>query len=242
MRLALISDIHGNQTALAAVLSDIEKAGADQVVCLGDVATLGPHPQEAINLLRERHIDCILGNHDAFLTEPSLITTYTDQPLIVQSVDWCRSQLDQEDLAFLASFPLTISMSVADGCEVLLFHGSPRSHMEDLLATTPPERLDELLAGHAAAVMACGHTHIQMLRQHKGRLLLNPGSVGCPFKEYVAGKKPRILAHAEYAILEVHRGAVQASLRRVPLDKKALYEEVELSDMPLRSMMLGQYS
>jgi hypothetical protein len=69
---------------------------------------------------------------------------------------------------------------------VQLFHGSPRSHIEDILASMPPEVLDAMLAGTTAAVLTGGHTHIQMLRQHHGRLLINPGSVGLAFKDYVS--------------------------------------------------------
>lgn len=242
MRLALISDVHGNRAALETALSDIEKAGVDQVICLGDVAALGPHPKETISMLRERGIACILGNHDAFLLEPSLVHAYTKMPVIADSIEWCRSRLDEKELAFLRDFPTSISLRIADGCEILLFHGSPRSHMEDLLATTPPEKLDVALAGHLATVMAGGHTHIQMIRQHRGMLLVNPGSVGCPFKEYVAGQAPVIMAHTEYAVLDVDNGAVRASLRRVPVDRKTLYQDVAQSDMPLRDMLLRQYS
>ena len=80
--------------------------------------------------------------------------------------------------------------------------------MEDILASTPPEALDAMLTGTTAAVLAGGHTHIQMLRQHHGRLLVNPGSVGLAFKDYVGGRIPTILNHAEYAMIEEFNGAI----------------------------------
>jgi hypothetical protein len=96
---------------------------------------------------------------------------------------------------------------------------SPRSHMEDILAFTPPEALDAMLAGTPAAVLAGGHTQIQMLRQHHGPLLVNPGSVGLAFKDYVGGRAPAILSHAEYALIEEFGGVIGVSLRRLALDK-----------------------
>lgn len=93
-------------------------------------------------------------------------------------MDWCRAQLSAGELDFVRTFQGRLEIPLGGGATLLLFHGSPRSHMEDLLATTPPDDLDRLLDGHRATVMAGGHTHIQMLRQHRGALLVNPGSVG----------------------------------------------------------------
>jgi predicted phosphodiesterase len=114
--------------------------------------------------------------------------------------------------------------------------------MEDLLATTAPAELDQLLAGHSATVMAGGHTHIPMLRQHRGILIVNPGSVGLPFKEFVGGQTPTLLSHAEYATVEASNSAVNVTLRRVPLNKNALRAAVAACDNPLRGMLLQQYA
>ena len=242
MRTALISDIHANEVALGAVLDDIDRSGVDQVVCLGDVATLGPHPESVIDRLRRMGCPCIMGNHDAFLLDPELIHTYTEAPVVVEAVDWCRDQISDEDLKFLGSFKSTMEIELEEDMRLLLFHGSPRSHMEDLLATTSAEDLDEMLDGHRATVMAGGHTHFQMLRQHGETLIVNPGSVGLPFKEYVAGRVPTVLAHAAHAIVDASDGQINVSLRRVPLERDRLREAAGARDHPLREMLLEQYS
>jgi predicted phosphodiesterase len=242
MRVALISDIHANEVALCAVLDDIAKLGVDQIVCLGDVATLGPRPSAVIGILRELNCHCILGNHDAFLIEPELIHSYTEAPVVVQSVDWCRAQLSRDELEFFRGFVPHLKIPLDPEARLLVFHGSPRSHMEDLLATTPESKLDQALAGHTATVMAGGHTHIQMLRQHRGVLLVNPGSVGMPFKEYVNGREPTLLPHSEYAVVHCKNGAISVELRRVPLDKAAMRAAIAATDNPLRASLLNQYS
>lgn len=241
MRIALISDLHANALALQAVLADIKQTGVEQVVCLGDVATLGPAPHEVLQLLRELQVPCILGNHDEFLLDPALIHRYTESPLVIAAVDHCRAQLSRDELDFLQSFRHTLDLPLSPEASLMLFHGSPQSHMENLLATTPPEALEGMLGPRRATVMAGGHTHVQMLRQHRGVLLVNPGSVGLPFKEFVAGGPPTVLPHAEYAVIEAEAGTVGVSLRRVALSSRALRAAAAAWDSPMRLMLMKQY-
>jgi putative phosphoesterase len=242
MRLALISDLHGNELALRAVIADAERAGVDRFVCLGDVATLGPHPTEVLGLLRELGCTCILGNHDDFLLQPDLVRQYTRAPVVLDSVEWCRERISAGDREFLETFAPSAQLALDQDTTLSLFHGSPRSHMEDVLAETPPELLEEMLAGHHATLMAGGHTHVQMLRQHHGVLLVNPGSVGMPFREYVSGRAPTVLAHAEYAIVDAASGNVSVDLRRVALDRAALRRALSGSTLPLARDLREQYA
>ncbi len=242
MLIALISDIHGNEIALRVVLHAIEERGVDQVVCLGDVATLGPHPRTVIKALRELGCPCILGNHDEFLLDAERIEQYTTAPEIIKAVDWCRDQLTEEDLAFIRSFESHVELPLGGGSSALIVHGSPRSTTEDILATTPPDEVDIMLAGQSAALVASGHTHIQMLRQHRRTLIVNPGSVGLPFEEYVGGRVPTILAHAEYATIDADDKAFSVTLHRITLDKRALRESLKPSELPTRDFLLHQYS
>jgi putative phosphoesterase len=242
MRVALISDLHGSEFALNAVLADMARTGVDQIVCLGDVVTLGPRPREVLGRLAELGCICILGNHDEFMLDDRLTRAYTEVPIIVEAVDWCRAQLTAPELKFIASFPRRFELKLNDSGSLLLFHGTPESNMTDLLATTPAERVDELLAGRHATVMAGGHTHLQMLRQHRGTLIVNPGSVGLPFKEHAAGKVPMLMPHAEYAVIEAMDGDIAVSLRRVPLDKAELRQAAGTALHPMKAWMMKQYS
>lgn len=243
MRVALISDLHANQLALDAVRRDIDRVGVDLTVCLGDVATLGPAPNAVIRTLRDMGCPCIKGNHDDFLLDPALIHSYTEAPAVVDAVDWCRDQLTTDELEFLRGFRATMEIDLDARTRLLLFHGSPESHMDDLLATTPAEKVDRLLAGHRAPIMAGGHTHVQMLRQHRGTLLVNPGSLGQPFKEFVNGQQPSIMAHAEYATVEAVDGNISVTLRRVDLDRASLKAAAAaVAGNPLTPFLVQQYS
>jgi predicted phosphodiesterase len=235
MRIALISDIHGNLVSLKAVLADITRERIDQVVCLGDVATLGPQPREVIALLKTLGCPCVMGNHDSFLLNPALIHEYTDAPWVVEVVDWCVSQLSRADIDYLQSFQPLLEIPVGAGSTLLCFHGSPRSSQDLILATTPAAELDEMLDGHTATIMAGGHTHLQMLRQHKGLMIVNAGSVGAPLEQLPFEGRPCILPWAEYAIVSLVNGVLSAELRRIPIDLDAVKQATLASDMPIEA-------
>jgi len=241
MRVALISDLHGNQVALDAVLADIEAENCDRIVCLGDTAALGTEPNEVLQTLRDLGCPCIMGNHDEFLINPALLAEYTEAPPIVASQAWCRERMTDEDLAFIRTFISDLTIDLGDGHSLYCFHGSPDSHMDDILSSTTDEQLDAYIGSHRATVMTGGHTHIQMLRQHRGTWLLNPGSVGSPFKEYVAGGTPEIMPYAEYAIVKSERGTVSCELRRVDVDKERLIALCKASTNPLAPFWVQAY-
>lgn len=99
-----------------------------------------------------------------------------------------------------------------------------------------------MLGERRGTVMAGGHTHLQMLRQHKGMLLVNPGSVGMPFKEFAFGKAPVVLGHAEYAMVEGTKGNVSAVFHRVALDRVALRHATAATEHPLKMPLLASYA
>ncbi len=239
MRLALISDLHANEIALEAVLDDARGAGFDELICLGDVATLGPRPNEVLGRLRDLRCRCVLGNHDEFMFDAALIDTYSESGVLKASVEETRSRLSEDAIAFIRTFERTVPLAEHD---VFLYHGTPRSNLEDLLTTTPDARVDEMLAGHRALVFVGGHTHLQMLRQHRGMLIVNTGSLGMPFREYASGGPPHILPHAEYAIVETKKGSASVDLRRVDLDRRKLAQQVAGWDNPLAASLQSLYA
>lgn len=241
MRVALISDLHGNMLALEAVVSEIETKKPDHTVCLGDVATLGPKPRETLDLVQARGWQCIMGNHDEFLINAELIEKYDTVPAVVDAVEWCRSQLSSRHLESVSKYLRASSITLGPNLSLSLFHGSPRSNMELLLPTASATELETALSDCSAEIMAGGHTHIQMVRQHHGRLLINPGSVGLPFKEHVRDRHPTIMPYAEYAILTVVGQNVEVCVHRVNLDRLALRQALAESTNPIRDILIRGY-
>lgn len=245
MRIALISDIHGNLTSLEAVLADIARQEVNQIIFLGDAVTLGPQPREVFSRLRELGCPCILGNHETFLLAPALLKDYTNQPWVLEVITWCRQQLTPDDLAFLHTFHPYLEVSLdperPKASKMLCFHGSPHSNQDVILATTEKKKLKKMFAGHKAAIMAGGHTHVQMMRQHNGTVLLNPGSVGMPFQATPFKGAPRILPWAEYAMVNWSNRVLSIDLRRVPVSLEAILVAATTSDMPDRQNWVNNW-
>jgi predicted phosphodiesterase len=228
--LALIADIHGNRIALEAVLRDIEASGVQDVVCLGDVAAMGPQPGEALRTLRELGCSVVMGNADAFMLEPTSTSEDEDMRKIEEIDAWCAAQLSRDDLDFIRSFQPTVRVDLNGGRTLLCYHGSPRSFDEIIAPTTPDGELDEMVAGAPADVFAGGHTHFQMYRRHRNATVVNPGSVGMSYSRTLPLNDVGLASWAEYAVVD--RGSLSISLRRVHYDKQAVADAIERSGMP----------
>jgi len=233
MRVALIADIHGNLTALDAVLAELSVEQVDQIVCLGDVAAIGPQPAEVIARLRELDCPVVMGNHDAWMLDPQpWEPTGHDPDKIFEIDEWCIDQLSSTEMAYLRSFEPTLELSVAGGMSLLCFHGSPRSNTDIIISTTSEEDLERMLFEHHATAMTGGHTHMQMLRRHHGELLINPGSVGMAFQREASSGRIRYLPRAEYALVSWSNNCLGVELRRVPFDVDLAKRAALRSSMP----------
>jgi predicted phosphodiesterase len=231
MRLAVLSDIHGNLIAFEAVLADMQ-GRVERAVCLGDVAAMGPQPRETIARLRDLNWPVVMGNTDLWLLDPEPITTTDPEERRTRETElWSSQQLAVADRAFLRSFQPTVEVAV-NGATLLAYHGSPRSNVEDILPATPEAKLDEMFQGRPASIMAGGHTHEQMLRRYGGGTIINPGSVGEPRAQPQGSDASRKPNQAEYAIVSVESGALSVEFRRVPFDAAAVADAVRASGMP----------
>lgn len=189
MRVAVISDIHGNERALAAVLENIDAAAPDAIWCLGDVVGYGPAPNECCAVLSARSDLCLAGNHDLVVLGKLDVANFNGDA--AAAALWTRDRLDQPSRAFLE--PLEPSAEL-DGAQ--LFHASPRDPVWDYVLSAETAYAS-LVATHAPVVLV-GHSHVALgiglvdtdLRggsapagtelRLEGRWLLNPGSVGQP--------------------------------------------------------------
>lgn len=220
MRVALISDLHGNLTALETVLDELARGRPERVLCLGDVAATGPRPRETVERLREVGCPVVMGNADAVLLGPIPDPEDEGMRRILEIDRWCSEQLSAEHLDFIGGFRPTLNVALDRGAALLCFHGSPRSFDDAIVAATPEEELRDMLSGHEPTVMAGGHTHEQLLRRHAGTTLVNPGSVGLhpPF--------------AGYALVSSEDGRLGFEFRRLPLPAEQICRDALESGMP----------
>ena len=181
MRVAVVSDIHGNLPALEAVLDEIERERIDLIVSCGDVAS-GPMPAETIEVLRALiNARFVHGNADR-----GLIAAFdgTERPVLEgPAADWCSAQLSRDQRDFLASFEDTVGLDLEGIGRVLFCHGSPRSDLEIMTRLTPDDRLRKYIEAVDADVVVCGHTHMPFDRSVGKVRVTNPGSVGMPYIE-----------------------------------------------------------
>ena len=232
MRVAILSDIHGNLVALEAVLAALEREPVDQVVSLGDVAVTGPQPREALQRLQAVGALTVMGNTDEWLLDPhEHATSSEDERRLLEIELWSARQLTPADRDLVRAFQPTLEIPLRAGATLLCCHGSPRSNTEGLHAALPDAALAEALAGRHATVVAGGHTHTPLVRRHQDMLVLNPGSVGLPV-DFPAPGRVRNPPWAEYAVIESTRHALQVTLCRVPVDVKELRRIAHVSGMP----------
>jgi len=230
MRLGLISDIHGNLLALDAVLGELDEAGVDRLVCLGDLAA-GPQPAATIDRLRELDCPIVLGNWDTWLLEGVPPLELEVGPMLRDQGEWSAAQLSADDREFLYGLPPHLELDLG-GASMLCVHGSPRSELEDIHATTPDAEIAQMFNGNKPAVLAAGHTHVQLARLHGTTLIVDPGSVGLPFNSWPPNGALRMSPWAEYAILTFEEGRISIELRRAPYDVASLLERAQDSGMP----------
>lgn len=205
MRIAVISDTHGNLRALEAVLADIAERTPDAVVDLGDCVSGPLQPAATADLLMSREFLTIRGNHDRELAErPSADLGELDK--------YADAEIDHRHRAWLASFPATAVLG-----DIFLCHGTPASDLTYFLeqvgpcgaSLAPIEQVKELAGAVSQPVILCGHTHFPRAVQiPDGPLVINPGSIGLP-AFYDTAPYPHTIQsgspHARYAIVEQRR-------------------------------------
>ena len=212
MRIALVSDIHGNLPALEAVAADIVRRGVDIVVNLGDSLSGPLLPLETAQFLMARDWIHLAGNH-----ERQILTLHADSGV---SDTFAHSQLTSRELEWIAGL-LPVRQITPD---VLACHGTPTSDVTGLLQTADlaatPAEIGARLGAVDAGLIACGHTHVpRSVRSARGQLIVNPGSVGqpayaddYPYPHVVESGSP----DARYAIVEHNEGQWRSSHFAVP--------------------------
>lgn len=181
MKIAVISDIHSNLEALTAVLTELDKRMISVVYCLGDVVGYGANPNECIQLLRERNIPCIAGNHDKAAIKEIEIGDFSENARA--GIVWTRSVLTHENVHYLRNLPLW-----REEHEIYFVHSSPDEPQEFRYILFPEDTFSSFRA-FDEPLCCIGHTHQpaifceDMVSTHIDRnkkFIVNVGSVGQP--------------------------------------------------------------
>jgi len=240
MRIAILSDIHGNTIALDAVLDDIRRqGGADAFWILGDLAAIGPDPVgvlQRVSALPEARF--VRGNCDRYLVTserpaPTLEDAQRDPALLKPLVDVARSFAWTQGavatagwLPWLEALPLDFRTVLPDGTRVLAVHAAPG--LDDGWGIHPALSQAELaahLSGCDADLVLLGHTHWALDMTVDGVRLVNPGSVSNPFPPDL---------RAGYTLLHADSSGWRLEPRRADYDHEAVIAELERVQHPAR--------
>jgi len=225
MRLAILSDVHGNLPALESVLADIKGRTFDGVYCLGDLVGYGASPNEVTARICAEAIPTVMGNYDdgVGFDRDDCGCAYREEEERARgqrSLEWTRAQTTMENKAFLRSLHQEIRFE-GDGKRVLLVHGSPRKLNEYLFEDRPLSSFQRLAASSSADVIVFGHTHKPYTKLVDNVLFVNAGSVGKPKDGDW---------RACYAWLDVAAGTVE--FVRLPYDLSRATAAIRQSDLP----------
>jgi putative phosphoesterase len=230
MKLALLSDIHGNVLALRAALAQIEKAAPDRIAILGDLVLNGPRPAEVVDAVRE--LDAagslvIAGNTDIAVADGDYSAAFPWLDEVPEAhraaSEWARERLDDDQLDFLRRLPAERRISVG-GDLVLASHASPGSQTSGLPADLDAAVMVQRVIRTDARIICVGHTHVADIREVGRRLIVNPGSCGYAFDG---------TPDACWAMLTLEEGGdPSVSLHRASYDPTPAAEEVSERGLP----------
>jgi putative phosphoesterase len=214
VRVAALSDIHGNLPALEAVLAEVAGEGVDAIVVAGD--SVGPPwPSEVIDVLAAVGAGIVRGNADRIVLE-------RDDRFLG---GWSAERIGAERLSTVAEWPLTLELDVEGLGEVLVCHATPTSDDPIYTRVTPDDELVAILGSVEADVVVCGHTHMQYDRRlSSGLRVVNPGSVGRAYEG-----RPG----AFWALL-----GPDVEFRCTEYDVQAAVEAIRVLDAPVEERML----
>jgi predicted phosphodiesterase len=217
----VLSDVHGNAVALAAVLEELETVAPDLVVFGGDL-TWGPLPQETLALVGDMRTPALFVRGNA---ERALAELAGGRESTTPRERWMLEVHTGDQLAFLAGFAETVSVDVEGLGPVRFCHGSPRSDEELITFATPEPRMRALMRGVHERVLVSAHTHLQFDREVGGVRSINAGSVGMPYVDGPPG--------AYWALL-----GPDVELRRTDYDLDEASRRYRATDDPLAEEMV----
>ncbi|MDD2875881.1 MAG: metallophosphoesterase family protein [Acidiphilium sp.] len=181
MKIAVLADIHGVLPALDAVLTDPAIRTADRIIALGDIAA-GPQPNEVMHRLLALgdRVEWLIGNADRELIEYRR-GRRTEMPDAI--AEFAAQTITDQNIAVLETLPLTLHLTIEGLGPTLFCHATPRADDDIILVDSPYPRWDEVFTAIAPEIetIVCGHTHMPFARLVRGRMVINPGSIGMTY-------------------------------------------------------------
>lgn len=219
MKIAVISDLHGNMQALESVIEDIKEQNCEKVLCLGDLAMAGPQPRMAIDFIKEQtDWEVIQGNTDKLIGDfcPEYMEDVKSKyPIMANALAEEILYLEDERKEYLRTLPANKTLTI-EGVKILMVHGSPRRNNEDIMPDMPISKIEEMCKDTDADLIFCGHTHIPCGYQtNKKQTIVNVGSVGRPMTED---------AKACYVIANIENGGFSIEHRFLDYDREVAAE------------------
>lgn len=223
-KIAVLSDIHGNTTALEAVLNDAKKAKVDEYWLLGDILMPGTGRRRILNLLAALPITVkVLGNWENSLwrgLHRNLDLTKASHRYLLRQCQYILEEISPEEIEDLHNQPMQVHRQFGDLMVGITHHLPDKNWGRELIHTGKQEDFDRLVKEPHASIAVYGHIHQQLLRYGSdGQLILNPGSIGQPFFLDAGLRKD---LRAQYMILEFDEaGLADVDFRRVDYDVEA---------------------
>ena len=219
MRVAILSDIHGNLRGLEACLADLgEQGGADVVAAAGDYCMDGPQPAEVVDRLMTLGASCVRGNTDRVLADVATVHEGEDE----NELGWFRERLGETRLGWLRDLPFARSIGAGeDG--LLIVHANPKTDDEHIWPDAADDFLERITGGVRERTIAFGHLHLPYVRVWRDRVFVNVASAGLP-----KDGDPR----AGYALFTERSGGWEVKHRRVAFDVERVAHDILKSGMP----------
>ena len=230
-RIIVLSDVHGNAIALAAVRAALRAEKPDLVAVAGDLVLNGPDPSGTVDLLREMEADgaaIVSGNTDIAVADFDYAAAFpwlTDGvPEAFQAAaEWAHDELGDERIAWLRRLPSARRFRADDGTMILVCHASPGSQTAGFDQELEPSVTIERTARTDARVIACGHTHVAEVRDLGWKLIVNAGSAG-----YAFDGEPT----ASWARIDIEDGEIRAEIKRTDFDALAVANAISARGLP----------
>ncbi|WP_299088497.1 metallophosphoesterase family protein [uncultured Metabacillus sp.] len=232
MKIAFISDIHGNAVALEAVIEDVKQKNIDKVCVLGDICFRGPEPKRSLDLIRSLQTDVIKGNADEWVVRGVQKGEVPDKVLSMMNKerDWTVSQLEKTDLDYLKGLPKELHFEI-DGVGIHAFHATPNNLFDVVLPNTDDSGIMEKLMSNAnAQIYIYAHIHKPYIRFINGQVVMNIGSVGLPFDG---------LTKSSYGLVQINNGGFSVSIERVDFTIQKVIDQYQEGNYPNANMMIN---